>query len=51
MKATPPLSFFDDGPGQVRSALLVGDSRMAIDAAPTLSAWLAALQALIRLLP
>ena len=25
MKATPPLSLFDDGPGQVRSALLVGD--------------------------
>lgn len=50
MKATPPLSLFDDGPGQVRSALLVGDQPHAIDAAPTPSAWSAALQALIRLL-
>ena len=25
MKATPPLSLFDDGPGQVPSALLIGD--------------------------
>jgi hypothetical protein len=51
MKATPPLSLFDDGPGQGRSALLIGDQPHGDRCRATPSAWSAALEALTRLLP